>query len=314
MADVAPVVTQAPVVPTPAATPVVEVKVPTDIKPEIKADPAKIEVGKVEEAPKEAPKEEPKDDMAKKFAHIAREEKRIRQERDHLKKEREKVDFYEKTKAEAKKNPLKYLEGAGLTYQELVDYILNDQKPTEKMLQSDELGKIKNDLEALKKEKEESVKALQARELEENYNLAINGIKTELGASEKYDLLKSFGGPEVVYNVMLEHYNRTRESGKPKVLQFDEAAEAADKYFEGEIKSTLKTLKEKAPKRFEDFIKDLVGSKEEHEKPQESIKSPAVTLSNSLQAEGMKPSAQSSRLKSKDESIAEIARQYKIFK
>src|SRR5687767_14150950 len=80
----------------------------------------------------ETPAVKPQEDQefSKKFAALAKRERLLRQKEEQAKAQWDAVQRFEQARKQAKSNPLGFLEEAGLSYQEITDYLLNDSKPS----------------------------------------------------------------------------------------------------------------------------------------------------------------------------------------
>lgn len=252
---------------------------------ESKTDSTPVKDIKKEEPKAEVKPEEPKESMSKKFAYLAKEDKKIREGRAALKKEAQELRGIKEAKANAKLDPIKYLEEAGVNYDQVVDFLLNNKKPTGNMVANDRLSKLEQTVEKVISEKQELEQKLTQKELNSMYSQELKNIETKLNAAEGYDYVKSLGNPELIYQVMLEHYNNTKSRGEPKLLTFEEAFEASNKYLESEITSVLKSLKEKSPSKLELLLKSLNGEAPTKPTPP-SVKSESTTLTNEQQQNG----------------------------
>lgn len=203
------------------------------------------------------PAKEPK--LAKRFEALAKEEKRIRSERDAAKAEREEVQRirsqiqeWEQLRAQIKKDPLSFLEKEGWTYNDLTKLKLAGGKdiPLDPQIRN-----IQQEMEKLKAElAEKETKTLEAQKAAEKAR--VDGtIKTFVGEigqfiaqnQETYELTAlREDGADLVYNVIEQHHAKTfdKTTGLGKILSTKEAADYVEKYLEeAELAKILGTKK-----------------------------------------------------------------------
>lgn len=210
--------------------------------PELQSEPSikSPEPGK-ENPPLFAPIDEGVD-FASKFAALTRKEKLLVRKAKESEEKYGKVVEYEKAMAEARKDPIKFLEAAGLSYQQITDYILNDGKPTiENQLEELRL-KYETDATTRQKEKEESEFKKKSDE-DKHYQEIIDNHKKQIvafldGNRDVYELCAVNGASEDIFEVIEEYYKTNNE-----VLSIDKAAEAVEKYLESEAEKVFLTKK-----------------------------------------------------------------------
>jgi hypothetical protein len=193
------------------------------------------------------PAADPKADrLSPRFAAIAREEKRIREERAALKAEREQFaadpEFseyrkYRELKKVAKTDPkraIEFMEGMGMDYNTLTKLHLNNKEPTPEMIAKAAQERI-DEFEKRQREKEdeEKKKSDEASAREEQQQIA--QFQKNLGeflksGGEKFELVNAHDDPAaLVYNVIERHFIETeKEKGQGEILDFDAAAEKAE--------------------------------------------------------------------------------------
>lgn len=198
---------------------------------------------------KPAEKAPPFDEVSSKFAALAKKEKAIQRqaqeiaaERQRIKEMEAKYSKYDNLKGEVAKNPLKLLEEYGLSYKQLTDFILNDNKPTT----DQEISSVRQELEMFKKAQEEERQANKQREEQSKqaqYQQAISEFKEEIGSyvaenEEKYELINLYKTTDVVYTTIEEHFQRTG-----KVLSMAEAADMVEDYLYNQVQMAQKAKK-----------------------------------------------------------------------
>lgn len=198
--------------------------------PEAQAQPATEQ--KTEPQPKPI-------DLGKGFAALAREEQRIRGERQALKAEQQAIAQHRAVLdaiAKAKENPLAALQATGLTYEQLTEWILqNQQEPTE----ADRLA-------ALEKREQERQERAKADEEKAKQDVAAKQIETFKGnltkaitdAGEKYELINAEGAHEAVWEVIEGNFEKTGQ-----VMAWADAADLVEKHLEERAKKLLAAKK-----------------------------------------------------------------------
>lgn len=178
------------------------------------------------------PKVEEKRDeyISPKFAMLAKEEKRLQEERRRLSEQKKDPDYQEylefkKLKANAKADPLALMEKFGLSYDELTDYVISGKHTKDPALRTLEEKLERFEKEA--KEKEENAKkALEEAQLN-NFKESIKAKCLE--KADDFELVNIWGAHNLVYSVIQEHYDKTEE-----VLPIEEAAKKVEAYLEKE--------------------------------------------------------------------------------
>lgn len=217
-------------------------------------EPAEAATPPVEQTPPVVP-EKPQVARAavnERFEALIRKEKEfVRRQQETKSKEQElldkeaKIREFEAMKEKARLNPMAVLKSLGLTYEQLTDFVLNDQKPTP----ADEVSVLKEEMSAWRRQmEEEKEQQLKARELEQqkNYEKAIEDFKASVNDfcsqnSDEYELINLHGGQELVYATIEEHFTKTQ-----KILSTKEAADLVEKYLEDQVAKTLETKKFKS--------------------------------------------------------------------
>lgn len=206
----------------------------------------------------EAAPSQPKEDrFSAKFAAIAREEKKMRLEREKFKaereaeraalaKEKEEVARHRELKSKLKSDrglALKYLEEGGLTYDDLTQLILNDNKPTPEMMAKqvrEEMEAFKREQEEAKRRAEEEAQKKQAEQLQSVLDNFKNEITTFVDQNaETYELTKTHPeGVELIFNVIDQHHAQTG-----RILSTEEAAKYVEAYLEEEAEKLYRGTK-----------------------------------------------------------------------
>lgn len=191
------------------------------------------------EAPKEEKPAEPP--ITERFAALARQEKRFRQEVQEFRNSEDVRNAREFAKLRESGNPLAAMEALGFTYQMITDAVLGeDTKEPPDPIESlrDEIAQLKEDR---KKESDEKARRA-AAQAEAAFK---QEIETEIkGAGSEYDLLNKFGDYDLVYDVIAEHYEDTKTDSSPgQIMPIAEAARRVEAYLEEQVEKLLNSDK-----------------------------------------------------------------------
>lgn len=225
------------------------------------------------------------DPLAPKFGALARREKSIVTRQNELKAkeaelEKKMAEFEARFKRhdeiykKAKMDPRPFLEELGWDYNRLSEAHLNDYQPTpedrirtlEERLESEQKAKESEREKQLRLQQEEA-----QRSLEEAKTNALHNITAEIKKmADKYEYINEFEGFELVYDTMMDHYNKTAAEGKPVILALEEACDLVEKFIEEEqVSKVFKT------KKFQSKFKQ-----NEPETDKKDAKAPSPTLNN----------------------------------
>jgi hypothetical protein len=237
----------------------------------------------VAEAPVAAPEpapEQPKERNSERFAALARKEaevyrkqQAVRQQQAEIARQAEEVKAFRDLQRQAALNPLEALKALGLSYEQITEYMMNDNKPTPSL----EVVSLRQELEEFKKQSqaERDAARKQAQELAaKEQQQIIEQFRGEVSEyvkqhSETYELTALYGADNLVYQVIEEAFN---QSGK--VLAIPEAAKMVEEHLEELAQQAQRTKK--------------FAAKQSVTSPQASVAAsapkPGPTLSNSLSA------------------------------
>lgn len=221
---------------------------------EAAAIPVPTEATQTEEAPK-APAREL---ASPQLSILAKREKALQKQREEIQKSKldidskyEEINKFKSLKEQAKTNPLKFLEEAGLTYEELTNFILNGNKPTAEMETSSiksEMQKLRDEIAQREQERENSAKAMDEKRAQEaisNFKENITGFLT--GKPDDFELYNNYPeSVDLIYDVIEAHFEQTE-----KVMSMEEAAKLVEDHFESEamkVTSFKKIQSKLAPK------------------------------------------------------------------
>lgn len=271
----------------------------TPIVPETTTPPA-TPPAEGQTPPAEKPPENPK--VASRFAQLSRQEKEVRDQRNALKAEQdawnaEKAELQQlkELKARAKQNPHEYLKAAEIDLDYLVQYSLNDNKqPVDKRIEELE-AKIDKRLtekeEREKAEREEARKARQAEIWEQKKAetaATLDAFAQEIAQTvnsdpEKHEVIIAEGKQNLVYELIVDHYNRTCDPETGLGGEILDVATVAEKLEEELVKEKIERAKS-SPKVQRELAKAF-GVPVPGEKivlPQRQVwQNPVRTLSNS---------------------------------
>lgn len=201
------------------------------------------------ETPKVEVPAETKPDEKAKFSELVKKERMIFHRNQQVASKAKEVEAKEKAVSDreaklaaAQSNPVEALKLLGWTYDQITQYIVNNQQtPPDK-----HVADIRNELSDFKKqaaeEKRLAAEAAQAQaqaqtqEVIENFKQNLNEyIDTN---KDKYELVSLHEAQAVVYETIEQHYEKTK-----KVMTMEEASDLVEKYLEDQIDRSTKTKK-----------------------------------------------------------------------
>jgi hypothetical protein len=241
-----------------------------DSKAEFNAlqNPVETKPQPVKEEPKIEAKPEEKDDhnLAARFAALSRRERQIVEKEKTLKGFEEKINSFEKSKKSAKIDPVAWLEQGGITYDELTQYILNNNQPTKDTKVSLELQDLRERLEKQEQEKKER----EEKDRLEAENRAIDNYKKQITDyaktnADKYELINQSEEFETVFEVCEQYF-----AVNHKLLPIETACEQVEKYLEEKAEKFF------TAKKFADKLK----SAQVEDKKLDVNATPSATLTN----------------------------------
>lgn len=239
-----------------------------------------------EAAPVEAPAPEPVEEKpapprADRFAMLARKEQdlyrkqqAVKQQQQMLAQQAEQLRAFEQAKKQAVLNPLDALKQLGLTYEQITEYVLNDNRPTPNA----EVQSVRQELEEFKRQAREDQERVleQQREMQtREQHQIIEHFRSEVNEyveqhTENYELTNLYGGAHLVSEVIEEHFRQTQ-----KLLTIPEAAKLVEEHYEDLARKSLATKK-------------FAATQQKAASPQETVAAQAPrmgpTLSNDLTA------------------------------
>lgn len=229
--------------------------------------------------PEVAPPEPPRERSSERFAALARKEaevyrkqQAVRQQQAEIARQAEEVKAFQDLRRQAALNPVEALKALGLSYEQITEYMMNDNKPTPSL----EVVSLRQEIEDFKKQQQaerdaarrqaESMAAKEQQQIIEQFREEVTDYVKQ--HSETYELTALYSADNLVYQVIEEAFN---QSGK--VLAIPEAAKMVEEHLEELAQQAQRTKKFAA--------KQSVAS------PQAvaaNAPKPGPTLSNSLSA------------------------------
>lgn len=195
------------------------------------------------------------DDMAAKFAALAKKERIARLAQHNLKTKEQSLTERERQIAERermweeefKKSPLEAIKKRGYSYEDLTKAALNDGK----FDPATEVKSVREEIERLRQEnaeKEKKAQELQQTEAQKAEAQALETFKGRISETieankEKYELTSLYDANELVFETIEQHFLKTSEAGKPKIMSIDEACGLVEQYLESEVDRMAKESK-----------------------------------------------------------------------
>jgi len=248
----------------------------------------------VESSDAGTPPEPAPDPFSRRFAQLAREQKKLRQERDEMKRVQQELDArkntvssYDDLQKLARENPYEVMQKLGLDYEALSRQVLQDGEITPEQKMAGEMKRLRDEIDSMKAERAELVKQEEAKKYQDTYGRFVDEIKTFVDNTDEFDFVKANNAYHVVAEVMQEHYNSTQD-----VMSYDDAAKMVEDYYEAEAEKYLKVpkLEQRLKERYAPAKTGPVAGQEKEE-VQTSEKTPPKTLTNTQvqRAPGDKP-------------------------
>ena len=264
----------------------------------------------VESSDAGTPPEPAPDPFSRRFAQLAREQKKLRQERDEMKRVQQELDArkstvssYDDLQKLARENPYEVMQKLGLDYEALSRQVLQDGEITPEQKMAGEMKRLRDEINAMKAERAELVKQEEAKKYQDTYSTFVDEIKSFVENTSEFDFVKANNAYHVVAEVMQEHYNSTQE-----VMSYDDAAKMVEDYYEAEAEKYLAVpkLEQRLKERFAPAKTEPEAGQAE-EKAEAAQKTPPRTWTNTQGQR--KPRDNSGRL-SKQQSIDELVSRY----
>lgn len=267
----------------------------------------------VEEQEQEQEEEQPKPARSvsqSRFSQLARREAELNRERQRLREERAAVEEaaraakqFEERKAKARLNPVEALKDLGLSYEDVSEFVVNDNKPTV----SAEVQAIRDEIERLREEqRQEKELARQQAEasLQQEQESVIarfneDAVTFVMSNPQKFEFTLANNATHYVPEIIEKHFLDTGE-----LLTIDKAAEIVEAHYEEVAERVANSLKFKSK-----LSKPAPVAQTAATQPAITQVAPAkrpVTLSNALTASAS--SATTTKRTDQDRIRAAIAR------
>lgn len=209
--------------------------------------------------PTPPPATPPVDDVSSKFAALAKKDKMLsRRAQDAAAQEARAKEMlanaeaknkqFEDAKRLAQTNPTEAMKILGLTYEQLTQFILNQEKPTADM----EIAALRRDLQTIREENERKEKEREQKakdDLENNNKQIIDNFKNEIGdflqsKPEEYELLNFLDSVGFISakDVIFEGI-RTAHAQHKKIATPKEAADIVQEYLTNQIDTLIQSVK-----------------------------------------------------------------------
>lgn len=182
----------------------------------------------------ERPKERASDKfavLARKEAEIYRRQQAVRQQQAELARQAEEIKAFQEMKRSARLNPVEALKQLGLTYEEVTEYLMNDNKPTP----SAEVMSVKQELEEFKRqaaeeqrrfmEEQRSRAEAEQQEIVEQFHEEVSDYVAQ--HADTYELTSLYGGANLVWQVIEENFKQTQ-----KLMSIPDAAKLVEEHYE----------------------------------------------------------------------------------
>jgi len=242
--------------------------------------PAVSEIPEAQTTPEAKPQE---DEFSDKFIKLTRQKRALEQqaaelkaERARIEAERKELEDFRSTKAKIKENPKEALGTLGVSFDDLAHMILTEgREPTE----ADKLSALEAKIKAIEEAKEkEKMDALEA-ERQKTVSLYRSNLEKFIESSD-YELIKTYGAVEDVFETIQEHYEKTLQlKGEGVILSYADACAMVEEHYEMLLEKAAQTNKAKA--KFGSFEAKLQS---EAQVTSPKVVAPSQTLTNAMKA------------------------------
>lgn len=180
--------------------------------------------------PEDSTKPDP--EFAKRFASLTRREREVQSQADRHKAEIQEAQAFKQQKGLIKSNPVKFMEENGWKFEDLIDFVVNDQKITP----SKENQALLDRIEKLEREKEDEKTSEKTKKENENIAIYKTNLKNKISEQkDKYELINEYDQFETVYETMNEIFQQTGEEP-----ELDKVAEEVEKHIEQMLDNQFK--------------------------------------------------------------------------
>lgn len=213
------------------------------------APPPEVTEAEAAPAPEPVVEKPPAPPKADRFAMLARKEQdllrrqqAVKQQQQLLAQQAEEMQRFQQMKRQAALNPLDALKELGLTYEQITEYVLNDNKPTpnaEVMALRQELEEFRNQSKTEQQRLLEQQRLMQEQESQaiiENFRGEVSEYVAQ--HADTYELTNLYDGANLVYGLIEEHFGQTG-----KIMSLPEASKLVEEHFEELARKAQQTKK-----------------------------------------------------------------------
>jgi len=217
------------------------------------AKPTEGQQPPAEEAKSPSPKQDPK--TAARFAALTRKEKAVLETQKQAK---EMMAEAQKLMADLKgqqaktsvrpADPIAALEAAGFTYEQAAEFMLNGKQATPDQIAQRALKEVEDLKAQREKDAEERAEGERRRiqqQKDQQYQAWQDGVVEAVKAekSERWEYTNLLDYQHMVPEVIREHYEATAQTGEPKVMSTEEAADKVEAWLEKYVARLAKSKK-----------------------------------------------------------------------
>ena len=141
--------------------------------------------------------------------------------------------------AEARKNPLQFIEKFGLSYEDLTNTVLNGEKPPADLQIRNDLQNLRQELVELKKERENEATSRKEQSEADQYNKFIDDINQFVdNNSDDFELIRLQGAQQLVGDVIKESYLATNQ-----IMPYKDACQVVEDHLEKQVRNSMRSRK-----------------------------------------------------------------------
>lgn len=141
--------------------------------------------------------------------------------------------------AEARKNPLQFLEKFGLTYEDLTNTVLNNDKAPPDLQLRNDVQDLRNELRDLKKERESDANTRKEQSESDQYNKFIDDINQFVdNNSDDFELIRLQSAQQLVGDVIKESYRATNQ-----IMPYKDACQVVEDHLEKQVRNSMRSRK-----------------------------------------------------------------------
>ena len=249
---------------------------------------------------------------SKEFEELARRERAVRESHQERKELRRKVEELEAQSTHrnemeqlqrmAKENPVEFINKFGLSYDDITNTILNDNKPAPEMALRNEITELKSQLAEIKGSFEAKQKQEVRAQEEAQYNKIIDQIGDFVKDSgDDFELVRLQNAEPLVLDVIREHY-----SANQKVMPYRQACQLVENHLEQAVRTAMSASRFQKTAPAPEAAPPEAGLAQSSPRPK--------TLTNQNTASPMESSSpEGPELLSADDSIEQLASQFKFW-